>query len=481
MTPARSHGSATTVLVAPGSGYSAPHGSAQVRAVQHRLAVAGYSPGPIDGRYGPLTVQSVMRFQAADGLQVDGIAGPHTLAALTAPTLMLFPGTGIASGGSAAVRALQRELARTGYSPGPIDGRYGPLTERSVMRFQAAHGLQRDGIAGPRTFADLRTHGRPQPKPRHVSRRVHSRPPATHHHPQPAPTPKGVRPVSHPTGSSFPVWLALVGAIGLGLGSIMLWRTRRRPVGPLVATDRPLVATPEPPSVADDRAAVKRQSALGALRNEERRGDPVHVEAVRRRAEERGDASGAFNLGVLLEHQGDRAGAEAAYRQADQHGHAAASCNLGVLLEERGDVTGAEAAYRRAEQRGDANGPFNLGVLLEQQGDRAGAEAAYRQAAQRGHAAASCNLGVLLEEQGDLTGAEAAYRRAEQNGDANGAFNLGVLLEQQGELVGAQTAYRQADRRGSPEVAMLARAALHDLHRGGDGRGSDGDGGGRDA
>jgi Flp pilus assembly protein TadD len=430
-----------------------------------------------------------MRFQAADGLQVDGIAGPHTLAALTAPTLMLFPGTGIASGGSAAVRALQRELARTGYSPGPIDGRYGPLTERSVMRFQAAHGLQRDGIAGPRTFAALRTHGRPQPKPqanrqpkpRHVSRPGRSHPPATHHHARPAPTPKSVRPVSHPTGSSFPVWLALIGALGLGLVSAMMWLGRSRGVGPLVTTDGTLVATPEPPSAADDRAAVKRHSALGALRNEERRGDPVHVEAVHRQAEQHGDANGAFNLGVLLEHQGDRAGAEGAYRQADQHGHAAAACNLGVLLEEQGDPAGAEAAYRRAEQRGDANGAFNLGVLLEQRGERAGAEAAYRRADQRGHAAAACNLGVLLEEQGDLTGAEAAYRRAEQNGDANGAFNLGVLLEQQGELRGAQTAYRQADQHGSPEVAMMARAALHDLHRGNDEPGPDPDGGDRDA
>jgi tetratricopeptide (TPR) repeat protein len=55
-----------------------------------------------------------------------------------------------------------------------------------------------------------------------------------------------------------------------------------------------------------------------------------------------------------------------------------------VLLEERGDLSAAEAAYRRADQRGDANGSFNLGLLLEERGDLGGAIAAYERADQRG-------------------------------------------------------------------------------------------------
>jgi peptidoglycan hydrolase-like protein with peptidoglycan-binding domain len=57
--------------------------------------------------------------------------------------------------GSAAVRVLQRRLAEVGAAPGAIDGRYGPLTARAVARFQAAHGLAVDGIAGPKTLAAL--------------------------------------------------------------------------------------------------------------------------------------------------------------------------------------------------------------------------------------------------------------------------------------------------------------------------------------
>ena len=41
-------------------------------------------------------------------------------------------------------------------------------------------------------------------------------------------------------------------------------------------------------------------------------------------------------------------------------------------------------AYRHAEERGDAHGAFNLGVLLEQQGDHRGALRFYQRAQQLG-------------------------------------------------------------------------------------------------
>jgi peptidoglycan hydrolase-like protein with peptidoglycan-binding domain len=59
------------------SGYDTPAGSAAAPALQRALA-AGWAPGPIDGRPGPLSTQALKRFQAARGLALDGIAGPHT-------------------------------------------------------------------------------------------------------------------------------------------------------------------------------------------------------------------------------------------------------------------------------------------------------------------------------------------------------------------------------------------------------------------
>jgi MYXO-CTERM domain-containing protein len=61
------------------------------------------------------------------------------------------------SGGSDAVRLVQRRLWRLGDQPGPIDGLYGPLTQGAVERFQQQHGLAVDGVVGRQTRRSLFT------------------------------------------------------------------------------------------------------------------------------------------------------------------------------------------------------------------------------------------------------------------------------------------------------------------------------------
>lgn len=53
-----------------------------VLTLQTKLRDAGFDPGPLDGDFGPLTQGAVRRYQQANGLQVDGIAGPATAGAL---------------------------------------------------------------------------------------------------------------------------------------------------------------------------------------------------------------------------------------------------------------------------------------------------------------------------------------------------------------------------------------------------------------
>lgn len=124
---------------------SPPRRTEQVKALQAQLRLLGFDPGPPDGRYGPVTTDAVTRFQEAHDLPVDGVLGPVTAEVLR---IILQPATG---GRVQRVQALQRQLSWLGLEPGPVDGRYGPLTTGAVTRFQQAHGLAVDGVAGALT------------------------------------------------------------------------------------------------------------------------------------------------------------------------------------------------------------------------------------------------------------------------------------------------------------------------------------------
>jgi peptidoglycan hydrolase-like protein with peptidoglycan-binding domain len=56
----------------------------------------------------------------------------------------------------AEVKDLQQILTGQGYTVGPIDGIFGPLTKSAVQAFQKVKGLVPDGIVGPLTWDALR-------------------------------------------------------------------------------------------------------------------------------------------------------------------------------------------------------------------------------------------------------------------------------------------------------------------------------------
>jgi peptidoglycan hydrolase-like protein with peptidoglycan-binding domain len=432
------------VFLGLGSGYGGGHDAALVRSLQRRLEDQGYSPGPIDGRYGPRTETAVDAFQRARGLRVDGVAGPLTLAALR--TVVLYPGIGYTGAGSSEVRGLQRQLRRDGVKPGPIDGRYGPMTEAAVRRFQAAHGLQIDGIVGAHTFGELeRIAGEKRPTTPSTQRGHHAKPSQsrrpTPSHPvvpspprPPATTHAHRRAASRSPGVSWPAALVVLGLICLAtlVGGVLLIDRRRRAANVQVV---PSVPASGPVTAVE----------LG-------HGDP-HDDRP-------GDLAVASNRGVLLEGQGDLAGAEAAYREADAGGSAVGAFNLAGLLLDRGEVEEAMAVYRRADGRGDPMAAATLGMLLSKKGDTAAAEAAYRRADERGSADGAFNLGELLRERGDLTNAIAAYRRADERGDRMAALKVGMLLERIGSLREALDAYQRARQCDRPEVARSREEAL---------------------
>ena len=78
-----------------------------VEQLQLRLKAAGYNCGDIDGEYGPRTAAAVLAFQAdRPDLEDDGVAGPHTLAALDAAVAKKAPDKSAASAASAATPVL---------------------------------------------------------------------------------------------------------------------------------------------------------------------------------------------------------------------------------------------------------------------------------------------------------------------------------------------------------------------------------------
>ncbi len=123
--------------------------AATVTTAQAQLLALGFSPGPIDGDFGPKTSAAAKAFQAAQRLPKTGQLDLGTLAALTkaceAP----------ARPDKATATTAQTELIRLGFNPGPIDGAFGPKTSAAVKAFQAAQKLPQTGRLDRATVALL--------------------------------------------------------------------------------------------------------------------------------------------------------------------------------------------------------------------------------------------------------------------------------------------------------------------------------------
>jgi len=114
--------------------------------------------GPADSIFGSKTEAAVKLFQADMGITVDGIVGTNTFFKLFLNTFMggrLLQRSRSDRNKGFDVFFLQVKLENEGFDPGPIDGKFGPLTEAAVKSFQAAAGITVDGVVGPVTYWNL--------------------------------------------------------------------------------------------------------------------------------------------------------------------------------------------------------------------------------------------------------------------------------------------------------------------------------------
>lgn len=145
--------------------------------LQNKLKVAGLYTMKVDGIFGSGTERAVRQFQQKNGLQVDGIAGPQTWAALNGvqadKPAEAQPPKETNQGSSndivrlgargAVVKDVQTKLKAAGVFPYTVDGIFGQQTLAAVKKFQMQQGLTVDGVVGPKTWAKLKSPDKPNP------------------------------------------------------------------------------------------------------------------------------------------------------------------------------------------------------------------------------------------------------------------------------------------------------------------------------
>lgn len=115
-----------------------------VKALQYILAVS-YSEVKVDGKFGSKTQAALKKYQKANGLTADGVAGKNTWSKIKskAPTLRV--------GATGTYVYVLECLLSTMYD----DGHFKQDELQHVKTYQSAKKLDVDGVVGPKTWAAL--------------------------------------------------------------------------------------------------------------------------------------------------------------------------------------------------------------------------------------------------------------------------------------------------------------------------------------
>jgi peptidoglycan hydrolase-like protein with peptidoglycan-binding domain len=137
----------------------------QVKYLQQQLNLFYHSYISVDGYFGDITEEYVLKFQTDCSLTVDGIVGPQTWRYLD--TIVFYsnkvhsPLSQGSNNSHAEVKYLQarlnqaKRMGKSGTTTIAVDGDFGSKTTARVKQFQLDFGLSADGIVGNNTWSVL--------------------------------------------------------------------------------------------------------------------------------------------------------------------------------------------------------------------------------------------------------------------------------------------------------------------------------------
>ena len=169
--------------------------------------------------------------------------------------------------------------------------------------------------------------------------------------------------------------------------------------------------------------------------------DYASANAWYRKAGEKGDGNGWFNLGKLYDKGNgvavDKEKAMELYQKSYEMGDDSsgkAALNLGFLYEGNKDYTAANEWYRKAGEAGNGWGWCSLALSYDQGNgvavDKEKAMELYQKSYEMGDDSSGFsanNIGVIYKENKDYASANEWYRKAGEAGDSTGWLNLAVL------------------------------------------------------
>jgi peptidoglycan hydrolase-like protein with peptidoglycan-binding domain len=121
--------------------------------LQAALKAAGFYNGPVDGVYGPATVDAVKALQEKAGLAQTGLVDRATAGTLSSE--LAAKGGSLGAQSIASTAALQTVLTLAGYWSGPIDGQWTDALTSSLKSFQKALGVPVTGAVDAATLDAL--------------------------------------------------------------------------------------------------------------------------------------------------------------------------------------------------------------------------------------------------------------------------------------------------------------------------------------